>query len=315
MTESNCARAEQRAAGSRFLSGYRTLIAPDSPWLPWLAVAALSAGFWLAEALVHVLVFGSQQGLAAEMFTPGPNELWMRSLVVVLLVVIGFIWARAGAAHREYLARTELYSDRLGDAACRYAYGDTEQRREAAERLHENVGQALAGARLFLASVDADGCDPDSRQALTSVARILDRAIADCRDIAQTLSPPALGGYGLESALETLAKRVSRDTGTQVVIAAADRDTPLHQETSAVAFHVLAEIVEAAAADPATTQLTIETRDEGDSLAVTVSWDGEHSSDFWIERERMTRVGGSVCHATTPAGTTVVVCTPLASAA
>jgi len=78
----------------------------------WLGIG-LGALFWILESAIHVLVF-HQGNLAERIFTPDPNVIWMRLLVVSILIMFGgyvqFTMTerqRAGEALKEYLERLE----------------------------------------------------------------------------------------------------------------------------------------------------------------------------------------------------------------
>ncbi len=287
---------------------------PASPWLPWVVAPLLAAGFWVTEAAVHTVFFG-EHDFWHGVFSPDPHELWMRLVVLLMLMGVAALWSLGMMRHRSYLKEARAYQERLAAATSRYAYGESEERRELADKLHENVGQTLAAARLFLASIDAARQDPMERDSLRSVERILDRAIADCRDIATELSPPVLDEYGLEPALETLARRLMRQTGTSIEIEGTEQDAPLSRETLLAAFGVLAEVVEGAASHPATSSVRITATRDADQIAVIVNWDGPCTNDFFIEAERMNGVGGSVTRRSGTLGTEVVICAPVRPAA
>ena len=54
----------------------------------WIAVA-LGASFWVSESLIHAFWF--KEGPFLQQLTdPGSNEVWMRSLVAILVIAFGF---------------------------------------------------------------------------------------------------------------------------------------------------------------------------------------------------------------------------------
>lgn len=69
------------------------------PNLVWLG-AALAAGYWLLESILHAYVFGEQPLAQTLAGMHDPNELWMRALVSLLLVSFGWIANRLFAAER-----------------------------------------------------------------------------------------------------------------------------------------------------------------------------------------------------------------------
>lgn len=277
-------------------------------------LVALSLAFWVVESLIHLAVFGGQ-GLLRNLFRPDLHELWMRIVVLLMLATIALVWSGALRARRRQIERLEVYQRRLRELSARIVIGDGEERRELSDRLHEQVGQSLAAARLFLASIEDEACDCREQEALRSVERIVDRAIAECREIAQELSPPVLDEYGLEPALETLANRVMRQTGKSVEFAGdTDSRTPLARETLLAAFQVLAEVVESAASDPLTSTVRVSAGSSEDGVSVTVEWDARSDEDLFSIKERIREVGGSVERTAGERGSTVTLRAPFHAA-
>lgn len=272
---------------------------PDSPrellvsvWLPWVIAAVFAVLYWLIEAALHALFFGPR-GFVDDVLRPNAHETWMRVGFIAIVFALAWVWSTALAKQRQHLAQARMYQTRLGDATHRFAAGDSEERREIADRLHENVGQTLAAARLFLESVDLDCCNRSQRDVIRNVARILERAVADCRDIATELSPPSLDEYGLGPALESLAHRLIRRTGASIELVGS-WDLPLSRESLLATFDVVAGVIVDAASNPATSSVGVMASHVADTLEVAVTWDTSLNDDLFLESERMRRVGGGV---------------------
>ncbi len=249
---------------------------------------------WLLEAVIHTR-FYPETGFLTQLFRVDAHETWMRFLVGATTLLA----AAASSAGLRERARRELQAARhereLADATTWAALKESESRGRLSERLHEGVNQELAAARLFLASVPRGSIDGETAAALASVERILDRAIAECREIAQELSPPVLDEYGLVPALEVLAKRVSRNTGKPVRVHVADRhETDLDRDVLLTAFNVITTFVEEAAAYPRSSFVRLFLTKEGSDIVVSLEWDGFDEPETAHARARLGRVGGSL---------------------
>ena len=64
-----------------------TVISPRLLPLFGLALAAL---FWVVDSAIDVLVFEEEHTFLQSLLDPEPVELWMRSLVVVILLLFAF---------------------------------------------------------------------------------------------------------------------------------------------------------------------------------------------------------------------------------
>jgi signal transduction histidine kinase len=80
-----------------------------------------------------------------------------------------------------------------------------DQRRQAARRLHDDIGPLLSAAGLRLALLKMDR--PDAREVVDEVQKILDDAMDRVRGLTQELSPSVVERAGLHRALEGLAER------------------------------------------------------------------------------------------------------------
>jgi len=281
-------------------------------WFPFVASTVVLVGTMLLEAGVHTAVFGAPSYSEA-LLAPGAHEVWMRFVIAVFVTGIAVIWAVSNRAQADRERRLLEYQSRLRELASQIAHSQHETYGALARRLHEGVAQSLAAGRMFL-SADARDDQPVDPTVARSVARILDRAIADCREIATELSPPALETYGLVSALEALAGQVMVRSGVSVEVSADTRPN-MPQPLLLASYHAVAEIVSTAAANPQTR--TIRLTSEGDATAVTirVSWDAEDEADLLSTRDRIHIFGGDVHRVVGDGATTVTVVAPLTPAA
>jgi hypothetical protein len=75
----------------------------------WMGVS-LALSFWIIEALIHAFIF-HEHGFGRDLFPDDPNELWMRSLVCILLIGfgtyahIGLVKYKKSEMEREQLQR------------------------------------------------------------------------------------------------------------------------------------------------------------------------------------------------------------------
>lgn len=281
-------------------------------WLPFVAGAAVLVGTMLLEAGVHTAVFGAPSYSEA-LLDPGAHEVWMRSVIAVFVTGIAVVWAASNRAQADRERRLLEYQARLRELASQIAHSQHETYSALARRLHEGVAQSLAAGRMFLSADALDGRPLDPAVA-SSVSRILDRAIADCREIATELSPPALETYGLVSALEALAGQVMVRSGVSVEVS-ADAWPNMPQPLLLASYHALAEIISTAAANPQTRTIRLTSEGDADTVTIRVSWDAEDDADLLSTCDRIHIFGGDVHRVVGDGATTVTVVAPLTPAA
>jgi two-component system, NarL family, sensor histidine kinase DevS len=104
-----------------------------------------------------------------------------------------------------------------GDEALRRSLEASESERARwARELHDETLQAMAGLRVLLSGARRSG-DPDRIMgAMGEAIDLLEQGIADLRALITDLRPAALDELGTQAALETLAARVSQQSGLEI---------------------------------------------------------------------------------------------------
>ncbi|MBI5883962.1 MAG: PAS domain-containing protein [Elusimicrobia bacterium] len=93
-----------------------------------------------------------------------------------------------------------------------------DERRRLARDLHDGVGQLLAGIKFSLQSLTrpAPSGRPGRRKDILGVERLLDRAIAETRQVAQNLMPCELQDFGLKGVLRSLGRGLQDRSGIRM---------------------------------------------------------------------------------------------------
>lgn len=282
---------------------------PDSPLadprLPWLVFPLLMAGFWVTESWLHTTFFDDRTFL--QDLRPDGHELWMRILVGGCLLVVTVMWSLAVRQRNSYIRELSEYQTRLREMSSRLAYGDSEERRELSDRLHEDIAQSLSAAQMFLSGVEASTAV--GAEGLASAASIVADDIAHIREIADELSPPSLDDYGLWTPLEQLCAKAMRRTGNSVECD-LDCEAPLAREVLLASFRAISEVIEVAAGDVATGAVHVSAECRDRDIAVTVAWVGSDAHGFFGPTQLVTGVGGRFSARSDSDGTCVVVTIP-----
>lgn len=110
--------------------------------------------------------------------------------------------------------------------------------------LHDGLGQQLTGLGLLATSLVKRLADvaPREQEMARQLAAGLDQALADVRALSHGLMPVPMDARGLVSALEALAKRVSKQSGIQIELL---HENPILISDNATATHVFRIVQEA----------------------------------------------------------------------
>ena len=275
--------------------------------LPWLVLPVMMLGFWVTESWLHTTFFDSRTFL--QDLWPDGHELWMRVLVGICLLVLTVLWSLTVKQRNARIRELSEYQAQLRGLTAKLAHGDGEERRELADRLHEQVAQSLSAARMFLTAVEAD--TEEGARRLASATGIVDSEITEVREIANEISPPSLDEFGLWTPLQSLCARVMRRTGTSVECG-PECNAPLSRDVVLATFRALAEVIETAAGDAATATVRVSGACSDTELAVTVEWVATGTPDLFAPSQLVWAVGGNLLLTSEADATTVVVTVPLA---
>lgn len=186
------------------------------------------------------------------------------------------------------------------------------ERQRIARELHDEIGQSLTVALLFLKrSVDHDASD-ELHKAQDAV-----RAAADeVRQIARRLRPDVLADLGLQSAMSALITEFSQASGVAVT-RHLDRNLPrLRQSVELVCYRIAQESLTNVARHARAEHVTVELAERDGELTLRISDDGtggvvDDGAGVTGMRERALLVSGDLTISSVPgSGTTVLLRIP-----
>ena len=198
------------------------------------------------------------------------------------------------------------------------------ERKRIARGLHDQVGNALAMARIRLADL-RHGAAGESLAALEDVERLTATAMQEIRSLTFELSSPVLYELGLEAALKSLGKRLCERHELGFHFVSDDRPKPLPEDHQVILYRIIEEllvnVVKHAWADNA--RIAVERLD--DRIRIAVEDDGvgvepggraapgpEGGFGLFGVRQRLAHIGGRLeIEAAFPSGTRAVVSAPL----
>ena len=245
-------------------------------------------------------------------------KFWTRAnIVAVRHPRLGRIWVSV-QSDITALRRLRLERDAAHHALERLASHVQDEaedlRREIAREVHDQIGAALTGIRMGLEHLAPASGRPDG---LARLRGLVDRAMADTRELCTRLRPPMLDDLGLVETCRWYLRDWSRQTGIRIVSRLGRLTREPEDALRTDLFRILQEL------------LTNVGRHAGGSrVNVTL---GENSRGLWLKvadngkgfspddapgfgligiRERLRRHGGDMEMQTGPSGTTVVARVP-----
>lgn len=195
------------------------------------------------------------------------------------------------------------YQEQLRSLASELSLAEERERHRLAGELHDQIGQALALARIKLGAIQQK--NPAQKESLADVGRLIEQTLQDTRSLTFQLSPPILYELGFEPAVEWQSERIRAEYGVAVDVCDDHQAKPLSDDVRIVLFQAVRELlVNAAKHARATTirvvmsrqdrQVRIEVADNGVGFDATQVERGRSGFGLFSMRERLGHLGGSL---------------------
>ena len=166
------------------------------------------------------------------------------------------------------------YQERLRSMTSELSLTEERERQRIAGYLHDDIGQALALAKIKLGQLQASVQAGDAQALTQEVRQIIVRAIEGTRATTLELSPPALYQLGLAAALEGLCESIREEHHLPVAFCDDNEPKPLEFDVRAILYRgsreALLNVVKHAHAQ----QVNVAVRRLGDYVEVEIQDDG-----------------------------------------
>jgi PAS domain S-box-containing protein len=220
---------------------------------------------------------------------------------------LGVIGAATDVTERK---RTEedlrAYHRQLRELSAHIETVREEERARVAQEVHDELGQALTGLKLEIASIIRD-LPPRNRSLaprLRAMAELVDGTIQSVRRISTELRPVILDELGLVPAIEWYAGTFEQRTGIRCKFESQATETPIPAPVSVACFRIVQEALTNIARHSGATEAEIELRQTEDALWLSVRDNGVGVSEESLTnrksmglagmRERAAALGGAL---------------------
>lgn len=198
--------------------------------------------------------------------------------------------------------------------------GQEKERNRVAKDLHDGLGAHLSSIKLFIEN-QKDKSDPlIQRQLLEPLAKSIDEACLETRNISHDLRPFSLK-YGFNTAIEDLVKKVQNALpGVELIFASYGEEPVIREEVALMVYRIVQELLNNAAKYANATQITVQIFYETQQISVHVEDDGlgfdlngvKEGNGLGNIRSRIDYLGGQVIWQAAPdQGTAVIISVPL----
>ncbi|MGE5531618.1 MAG: PAS domain-containing protein [Bacteroidota bacterium] len=144
--------------------------------------------------------------------------------------------------HRQDQENVIRAQDQLRSAMRHACLQEEQERRELADRLHEDIIQNLAYWKMQLASLNLPKDSPEGARISAEITDGVGEVIQRLRELTHDLSPAVLYRLGLGPALQWLADRMLEQHGLQVAVE-AELERELSEELAVTLYQCIRELL------------------------------------------------------------------------
>jgi len=266
------------------------------------------------------------------MQTADPQFWWAFGIGSVTLLAIVIAYIVAVASGRRRLIRTQKEQiEQMRSFSSRLQAIREEERTHIAREVHDELGQTLTGAKMYLVTLrdsvrtSRPGNAPSLLKTIDSVIKLMDDSINVVKNLASELRPDMLQELGLTEAIRWEAVQFKERTGILCIVNSQDELMALGKERSLAVFRVFQEALTNIARHAKAKTVDVHMRKNNASMVLEVKDDGRGIREQEIAdvrslgllgmRERAVFLGGTLhiseIHENGARGTKVTLTVPL----
>jgi signal transduction histidine kinase len=233
------------------------------------------------------------------------NLVW-RSLVIGLLLAIPAVIRLRVLERRSEQQKAQAHEaeHQMRELSQQLVAAQEEERRKLSRELHDHVGQTLTALRMELGRIDRlqGSADPRLGSAVGECRQLVDDMVHTVRDLALGLRPSMLDDFGLQPALEWLARDFTRRSNVPVELTVTGALDSLSDQHRTCIYRVVQESLTNCVRHARARRISVAVRAHPDALEVSVSDDGvgldpnRRRAGFGLRgiEERVRELGGHV---------------------
>ncbi len=166
-----------------------------------------------------------------------------------------------------------------------------EERQRIAADLHDDAGPLLATARLYLSENLVNQDKATQLQSIFQARQILDDTIQLIRNISHSLMPPTLKNFGLESAINDMAQKISGSGTINASSRFHDYKERLKSEKELIVYRVIQELINNILKHSNSSFIHITQNMHGDNFVLRIHHDGRGLVQADFEKLNKSNIG------------------------
>jgi len=202
---------------------------------------------------------------------------WIRDTMFSIDGMQGGLWFVGRLSLDVTSEKDALAAIRMRELARTIQAAVEEERMRMARELHDELGQALTGIKLFLAMArrSHETAHPSVGHYVGVCIQEVDKAMEGVQSMIHTLRPPALDDFGLFAALRKQVDTFAKRTGIRCELDIPDQQPPLSEEEITTVFRIAQESLTNVARHAEATEVMVQLGANDDGLHLRIEDNGK----------------------------------------
>ncbi|MEJ2247002.1 MAG: histidine kinase [Acidobacteriota bacterium] len=240
-----------------------------------MVVAGILLGFvfWILETTIHVYAF-HQGSFLNEILPTDPNELWMRSLVVFLMILFGIFAQQVVNKRRRAEEALKVSEKELCFLSKQLLTVQEDERARVSRDLRDNINQHLCAIKFMIEKIlnaEKSGSARSLDHSFEKIVSMIQEVIERLEKISINLRPGTLDDLGILFTIQSLLEEFQElhpDIRIIENIRINEEDVP--QSLKITIYRILQDALKIAALHSKTGQVTVSLDKAGDRVIMAL---------------------------------------------
>jgi signal transduction histidine kinase len=159
------------------------------------------------------------------------------------------------------------------------------ERKRFAKDLHDGLGPLLSTVKMSVSALSARITESTDREILNNTTVVVNEAITTIKDISNILSPHVLSNFGLLSATNSFASKISKAGAVKIEITSNLGKERFNSDTEVVLYRAACELINNSVKHSGATRIGVELNKHGNFIILQVQDNGRGFDRSLLENE------------------------------
>lgn len=160
---------------------------------------------------------------------------------------------------------------------------EEKERKRFAKEMHDGLGPLLSTVKMSLSALSARITEPTDKEILENTTLVVNEAITTIKDISNILSPHVLSNFGLLSATNSFASKISKAGSVNIDIISNLGKKRFNSDIEVVLYRAACELINNSVKHSGASRIDVELNKHGNFIILQVQDDGRGFDNALLE--------------------------------